>query len=508
MKKTDRLHELIRSLTRNEKGYFKKFSFIYSKEENAGYISLFDAIDRQTEYDEAALLRKFAKGKTNYNLSTAKAFLYDRILKSLEAYHAARPVAEVRSCLNQYEILVQKILHAQAEKVLDRAEHLAQKHELTELMPDILIKRIALWKVRKFQDVRPEDVEGAISRLAANLKNTYDLASVYRFQSQYDHLYTSRGTLADAAHKAAFESFIRAYENSGISSCESFPVQVAYLLLLHSMCNFTDQVEKGYKANQKLLLLFEQDPARVENRRHQYHHALARMVESQTGLRLYGEAAHHLEKLKKSALPSTSGADIPYWSYYTLLLEVMLLRSAHDFAGLRRIIDQSLIPANFRLFESRNYDIQIKLQAAMIYFYHGDYSRVSDMLNEMLNNPRNGVRPDFYCYAKLLLTITYWEMGYQALVLPEVKSTRSFFESKLSLLPADKLILRFIEKHHDIASSSRRLLPAFDKLRSELLDSYTEPMNKRHLGYIDVGIWIDIKLQQKPIPQTVSPLAF
>lgn len=99
-------------------------------------------------------------------------------------------------------------------------------------------------------------------------------------------------------------------------------------------------------------------------------------------------------------------------------------------------------------------------------------------------------------------------MGYQALVLPEVKSTRNFFESKLSLLPADKLILRFIEKHHDIASSSRRLLPAFDKLRSELLDSYTEPMNKRHLGYIDVGIWIDSKTATETYPPDRFPAGF
>ncbi|MCW3126036.1 MAG: hypothetical protein JWO03_1694 [Bacteroidetes bacterium] len=508
MKKTDRLFDLIRSLTRNEKGYFKKFSFIYSKEENNLYVKLFDLIDRQREYDEEALIAKFAKGKKNYNLSTAKNFLYDRILKSLEGYHAGRSTAEVRSYLSQVEILIQKMLHGQAEKILDKAEQIAVKNEHMELMPDILIKRIALWKVRKFNGINREEIADTINQLATNLKSIYDLVSVYKFQSEYDLQYTAKGTISDKETLKEFEALIKTYEDSGISASGSFPVQVAYLLLLHSMCLFTDQVEKGYKANLLLLQLFEEDLARIESRRHQYHHALARMVESQTRLRLYGEAAYQLEKLKKHTLPKTSGADVPYWSYYTLLLEIMMLRAAHDFAGLKKVIDKNMIPAQVKLFESRNYDIQIKLEAAMIYFYVRDYDRVSDTLNELLNNPRNGVRPDFYCYAKLLLLITYWEMGNHAVMLSEVKSTRSFFESKLALLSSDKLLLRFIEKHHSTDINARRMVPLFEQLKSDLLASYTDQLNKRVGGYIDVGIWIDSKIQRKPVTEAVSPLTF
>jgi len=64
-----------------------------------------------------------------------------------------------------------------------------------------------------------------------------------------------------------------------------------------------------------------------------------------------------------------------------------------------------------KLLDDRNIDIQLKMHAALIYFYWTKYDTVLTLLNEILNNPRNGVRTDFYCYAKVLLLITYWEMA-------------------------------------------------------------------------------------------------
>ena len=59
MKKTDDLFQLIKSLSKSEKGYFKKFSYLYTIEGEKNYIKLFDAIEKQKEYDEKKLLKIF-----------------------------------------------------------------------------------------------------------------------------------------------------------------------------------------------------------------------------------------------------------------------------------------------------------------------------------------------------------------------------------------------------------------------------------------------------------------
>lgn len=82
------LHRLIKSLTKPEKRYFKVFSSRHVIGDQNNYLVLFDAIDRQSEYDEAKLLKKFKNEPFVKRFSIAKSRLYNAILKSLDAYHA------------------------------------------------------------------------------------------------------------------------------------------------------------------------------------------------------------------------------------------------------------------------------------------------------------------------------------------------------------------------------------------------------------------------------------
>ena len=500
MKKNDRLFDLIRSLTKNEKGYFKKFSLAYSQKEDSNqYIQLFDAIDRQKEYDEDPLIEKFAKGNKKFNFSAAKNFLYDRILRSLESYHAGRVSGEIRSYMNQVEILMQKLLHHQAEKLLEKAELLAIKHEMDELMPDIIIKRIMLWKVRKYDGVKQEELETVMNNLQLHLKYIGQLSSVYRFQFLYDKHFTSRGAISDREDLKEFSKLLSSIEDSGIAESGSFPVQAGYLLLLHSMYMFSDQAEKAYQANLKLLKMFEMKPANIAHRRNQYHHTLARIVESQAGLHYFDEATENLQKLKDSWQANATNTDTHFWAYYTLLLNIMLSREMHDFKTLLTLMEENQAMIYPLVIDIRNSDIQLKMHAAQIYFYWAKYDTVMDLLNAVLNSPRNGVRTDFYCYAKVLLLITYWEMGNLNIMPYELKSTRNFFENRLALIDSDKIILRFIEKNLQKEVNSRSLVEPFRQLKQDLESCFTDKFNKRPTEYIDIQLWIESKIQRVPM---------
>ena len=59
MTKKGNLFFLIQSLSKSEKRYFKIFCFGQKVDKN--YLKLFDAIDAQEVYDEAAIRRQFAK---------------------------------------------------------------------------------------------------------------------------------------------------------------------------------------------------------------------------------------------------------------------------------------------------------------------------------------------------------------------------------------------------------------------------------------------------------------
>ena len=60
MKPSSELFNLIKSLTKSEKRFFKLSSSLQSGEKN--YLKIFDAIDEQDEYDEYALKDMFKNG--------------------------------------------------------------------------------------------------------------------------------------------------------------------------------------------------------------------------------------------------------------------------------------------------------------------------------------------------------------------------------------------------------------------------------------------------------------
>jgi tetratricopeptide (TPR) repeat protein len=372
---------------------------------------------------------------------------------------------------------------------------------MDELMPDILLKRIMLWKIRKYSDISKEEMDQVTDQLHLHLKHIGQLSGVYHFQFQYDSVFTSRGAISDREDLIEFGKLLRSIEDSGIGESASFPVQASYLLLLHSMYMFSDQADRAYQANLKLLEMFDKNPSQIAHRRNQYHHTLARIVESQAGLHYFTDASQNLQKLRDSSLAHATNTDAYFWSYYILLLSIMLSREMHDFKTLLKLMEDNQAMIYPKVIDNRNGDIQLKMHAAQIYFYWGKYDTVLNLLNDVLNNPRNGVRTDFYCYAKVLLLITYWEMGNLSIMPYELKSTRHFFESRLALIDSDRIILRFIEKNLQKEVNSRSLVEPFRQFKRDLESCFIDKFNKRPTEYIDVTLWAESKIQRLPMTE-------
>ena len=91
------LFHLIKSLSRNEKGYFKKYVSRHTLKGENNYVRLFDAIDRQKTYDEDKLLRKESYIR---QLPLLKNYLYQMILESLENFYS-------KSRINIYQLRCQ-----------------------------------------------------------------------------------------------------------------------------------------------------------------------------------------------------------------------------------------------------------------------------------------------------------------------------------------------------------------------------------------------------------------
>ena len=78
------LFDLIQSLDKAEKRYFKLFASVHQDKDSTS-LEIFDAVAAQKEYDEPAILKKTKIPAAHF--STYKKYLYEIVLKSLRGFH-------------------------------------------------------------------------------------------------------------------------------------------------------------------------------------------------------------------------------------------------------------------------------------------------------------------------------------------------------------------------------------------------------------------------------------
>ncbi len=114
MARQNDLFDLVKSLSKGEKAYFRK-NLPASSDGDKGYLKIFEVLDGMKEYDEELLLKKLKIKKEGTAFAVAKNYLQKNILKSLQQFHAEKTVnATIYSHLEQAEILTQKGLHQPA----------------------------------------------------------------------------------------------------------------------------------------------------------------------------------------------------------------------------------------------------------------------------------------------------------------------------------------------------------------------------------------------------------
>ncbi|MBA3706688.1 MAG: hypothetical protein H0W84_12535, partial [Bacteroidetes bacterium] len=124
------LFRLIKTLTGAEKMYFKKVAGTHRAEDNNRYLQLFDAIEKQEEYNEEEILKKFKGTALAKFLPQQKKYLFSLVLKTLSQFHSKKSSdALLIELLKNIEILFNKGLLDLCSKKIEIAKEMAEKYE-------------------------------------------------------------------------------------------------------------------------------------------------------------------------------------------------------------------------------------------------------------------------------------------------------------------------------------------------------------------------------------------
>ena len=499
----DDLFELIKSLTKTEKTYFKKVASQHIKGEANNYLLLFDILDKQKKSDDKDTHAQLDKVPFE-QLPRLKNYLYESILKALNAYHAEHSLnAELIELLRRAEVLWQKGLYEQCAKFVKKIIKIADEHEL------FLIKMEALrWEQRLIYDrMSKTDAE---ERLEENKNNQLDTWNIYQKKIEYDYL-------AQAIHIKMYKDgrsrtkedakFFTGMINTplikkGDTGITSGTLKAAYYTIkhLHSMAVLDRKNEIMY--SDKIFEVYKEHPQLIIS-------DIRRYVSF-----LFARATSRLDKLNCETAKETIDLfiQIPklYAKYcseelvYQIQVEYCCLYFSYSILsgkfkeGLQKVAEaEELIERpNSEFF--RKYRIAyLSFLISNIYFIHGNYKKAAYWNNRILNNS-NIRHLHLYPHALLYNLFIQYELNNFELIEHNLKSTHSTLVRHNVLFDFEKAILANVRKYllnenKEDATEKKRLALVYEKLYAMKQSDYL----KNAVYFFDFVTWIQSKVENK-----------
>lgn len=191
--KKDNLHNLIKSLTKNEKKYLR--DFLKNQKETKSYLELFNKLDHQSKHQKDSIKNIFDKKQNQ--LPVIKTYLTNLIQKILQNFHRhSSPFDIVQNNFLEINILLQKELFDLAEFQINKTIILCHKHQLAHQLLQALE-----WKKRfltqKFGAFAEEIKDATLDLIKQQRQILLSLNNLYDYQdlqaSFYDHFQQGTG---------------------------------------------------------------------------------------------------------------------------------------------------------------------------------------------------------------------------------------------------------------------------------------------------------------------------
>jgi len=495
--KNDDLFLLIKSMKKGEKRHFKIFASRHVIGKQNAYVELFDLIEQQKEYNEDELVKKRLFSK---QISTWKNRLYESILKSLEAFHAEE-TSEItlRSYLNKIDILLQKKLLYQCERLVSKAKDIASKHENHFYLAECIKKEIEVNYAQFFADKK-----------TGGLKPSYDLlfSSIEKFknENQYSELlnkfYLLRGASGFSRSKVEMGKYLKILDSPLLrdeQKATSFRSR-HFFYMTHSVFF---QIKTDYKNAllflNKQLKHLEASPYFIKENSPAYVACLHNIVLTLSNLGRYPEALQAVKKFQQLHVKTESLQQQIFMTASNLELEIYA-NTAQTEDALKVI---KVLNAKTDSMGARERVI-FYFSAAYMNIMARDFKVSKTFLNKIINDPNSDVRSDIYCFAMILNIIVHYELGNETTLEYIVKSTYRFLYKRNKLYKYETILLNFIKTVLPRIKTKNDLVKAWKHLKQEIEIITKDPYEKKALDYFDLISWLESKITDRPFAEILK----
>ncbi len=495
MKKKEALYDLIKSLTQNEKRFFKIYASRHTIGEKNNYVKLFESIDKQSSYDEQKIRKN--NNSVSGHFSAEKNYLYNLILECLDSYHKDSSIdRQISKYINVARVLAEKKLDEQSVKIIEKAKKLSEEYNRFEN----IISLTALQKNTGFNrdTITNEELGNYYSEIFLSL---HQLNIKLEFNKIHDELLLQRrrmGPVKNAEELKDLKKFYNQPYFRHASSINSFDANIFYLLAKIEYSRILRDNKKCRTYCLKLLSLFHLHVNRIADNINQYIYLLNVFIVEGLYQGRREEADASLERL--ISIPSLTGEKTITNDVKVKLFEVYYTCKT-DIAIKFRDYESALpdIPTIERELEKMeglmtpSFNLVLKSNIACVYFGAGQYKQSLKWCNKIMNDPPE-YRQDIFYIVQMLYLLIHFELGNQLILPSLMKSTYRNLYKRQRVYQFENIFLKYLRLFLRAETKKDQKL-LFIQFREDLVPLIDNKFENLVFTDIDIMGWIDKRIK-------------
>lgn len=502
------LFELIKSLSKSEKRYFKLLSSRHTIGDENNYVRLFDFIDKQEAYDEDVLFKEFKGEAFLHRFSITKKRLYDHILNALDAFYASSSIdAQLFKLMHSADILYTKSLYDQCTRILRSAEKLAEKHEKYTLLIEIKRKQKKLIENNGYSDVTSDEIEKIEQKDAFLLQHIAQYNKLWKVKSELFFQLSRKGKARSEKERQLYNLIFDKLPKN--LKTDELPFDSAYLYnhIRSAYWFAVGDLEKSYIYLRANLKTFEEREGVIEINLNTYFSLLTNTIYVSEQLGYHHDSSEFLKVLKSipTRFDVTSNEDLQIKLFASSIsIELSLLTHRGEYLqaqALIPIIERGLKEFGAKISPVRKAFIQFKL--ATIQLGLGEFSGALKWINLILNDTELDDSEDILSYTQILDLLVHLEMKHNQLLPYALKNTQRFLKSRNRLYNFEKVFLQFVSKRIKCANELDAQV-LWEELYTDLSQIKDDSFEGLAMEYFDFISWSESKFKKKPFTELLK----
>ncbi len=505
MKPSNELFNLIQSLSKSEKRFFKLSSSLQDGDKN--YLKLFDYIEKQKKYDEAELKHYFQKEKFIKHLPSEKNHLYKLILKSLRGFHSDNSISSIlKQELKNIEILYSKALYKECVKILKRSKRIALNHEKFYYLFELIRWNKLLIEEAYEQGEFSENLDLLINQEMMVIERLRNLAEYHMIYSKINYIFRSGGFSRSDKEKEEVDKIANHHliigKNTALSSRAA---SICYYI--QGFCNATKRdFETALLKFKKTKYILDKNPLIKNDLAGRYVRTLSNIItclietNDLTNAKL---VLNELNELKNEKQFSSIDIKVKiFTSYYNA--QLLIFEKEGEFQkGLKLIDEIELGISRFQYKLNKEQTILFYYRISYIYFGSGLHKEALKWVNKILNDNEQILRQDIYSFARIFNLILHYELNNYDLLDYIIKSTSRYLSKTEKNYRSEQVFIKYLKSLSKIQNEKEKnIIYLAAKNEFEILFKIKE--EKIILQFIDVISWLESKIKAEPFENIIK----